>query len=85
MKSIPAIWRIDIEPDDFQPKSGLPPWTGFVTMADLEQQLRSRLAASIEQGGFFVTDAVVDRAIALGIEVNVTSEPGLRAQRGRDI
>ena len=32
------------------------------------------------QGGFFVTDAVVDRAIALGIEVDVTAEPGRDAE-----
>ena len=31
------------------------------------------------QGGYFVTDAVVDRAVALGIEVDVTAEPGLEA------
>jgi hypothetical protein len=34
------------------------------------------------QGAFFVTDAVVDRAIALGIEVDVTAEPGLDALHG---
>jgi hypothetical protein len=172
MKPIPAIWRIDIEPDDFQPGSGLPPWSGFVTMAQLVERLRRPLAdrsgaavhptwflrldpdiercygrtdfvvdhyrAQIDQlrvqgdpfgihvhyyrwderrkvsysehadtdwtthcldtaaqtfercfgepprrasqGGFFVTDAVVDRAITLGIEVDVTAEPGLEAQ-----
>jgi len=172
MKTIPAIWRIDIEPDDLQPGPGLPPWSGFVTMADLAERLRRPLAdrsgaavhpawflrldpdiercygradfvvdhyrAQIDQlrahgdplgihvhyyrwddqrrvsysdhadpgwtrhcldvaahtfeqcfgeparrasqGGFFVTDAVVDRSIALGIEVDVTVEPGLDAQ-----
>jgi hypothetical protein len=44
MKPIRALWRIDIEPMTFNPKSGLLPWTGFVAMADLVQQLRSRLA-----------------------------------------
>ena len=172
MKTIPAIWRIDIEPDNHQPGPGLPPWSGFVTMADLAERLRRPLAdrsgaavhpawflrldpdiercygradfvvdhyrAQIDQlrahgdplgihvhyyrwddqrrvsysdhadpgwtrhcldvaahtfeqcfgeparrasqGGFFVTDAVVDRSIALGIEVDVTVEPGLDAQ-----
>jgi hypothetical protein len=174
MKPIPAVLRIDLEPDDFQPGSGLPPWTGFATMADLVERLRRPLAdrsgaavrptwflrldpdiercygradfvvdhyrAQIDrlraqgdpfgvhvhyyrwderrrvsysdhadtgwtahcldtaantfercfgepprrasQGGFFVTDAVVDRAIALGIEVDVTAEPGLHALHG---
>jgi hypothetical protein len=174
MKPIPAIWRIDIEPDDFQPGSGLPPWTGFIAMADLVERLRRpladrsgvpvhptwflRLDPDIErcygradfvvnhyrteinrliehvdpfgihvhyyrwderrrvsysdhadtgwtlhcldtavhtfercfgerprrasQGGFFVTDAIVDRAIAFGIEADVTAEPGLNALHG---
>jgi hypothetical protein len=173
MKPIPAIWRIDVEPDDFQPGSGLPPWTGFLAAADLVDGLRDRLAArsgtaphptwflrldpDIERcyarsdfvvdryrdridrlrahgdplgihvhyyrwdeerrvsysdhadttwtvrcletaartfahsfgepprrashGGYFVTDALVDRAIALGIEVDVTPEPGRYPQR----
>ena len=171
MKPIPAILRIDIEPDDVQPGSGLPPWTGFVAMADLLERLRApladrcgavvrptwflRLDPGIErwygrsdfvidhyapkidqlraegdpfgihvhyyrwdeergvsysdhadtgwtthcldtaahtfercfgepprrasQGGFFVTEAIVERGIALGIEVDVTVEPGLVA------
>ena len=170
---IPTVWRIDIEPDDFQPGSGRPPWSGFVTMADLVERLRRPLAdrsgaavrpawflrldpaiersygradfvvdhyrAQIDQlraqgdpfgihvhyyrwdeqrqvsysdhadvgwtthcldmaahtfercfgepprrasqGGFFVTDVIVDRGIALGIEVDVTAEPGLEALR----
>ena len=169
MKPIPTVLRIDIEPDDFEPAAGLPPWNGFVAMADLVERLREPLAdysgaavhptwflrldpdiercygrtdfvvshypAHIErlrargdplgihvhyyrwdeersvsysdhtdvgwathcldvaahtfercfgerprrasQGGFFVTEAVVNRAIALGIEVDVTAEPGL--------
>jgi len=172
VKPIPAIWRIDIEPDEFQPGPGLPPWTGFVAMADLVAQLRGpladlsgtavqpswflRLDPDIEraygradfvveqygslidelrahgdplgihvhfyrwdekrqvsfsdhadegwtshcldvatstfercfgerprrssQGGFFLSESVVDRAIAAGIEVDVTAEPGLPAQ-----
>jgi hypothetical protein len=171
MKPIPAVWRIDIEPDDFQPGPGLPAWSGFVAAADFVERLRRPLAdrsgtavhptwflrldpdiercygradfvvdhyrAQIDQlrsrgdpfgihvhyyrwdeqrrvsysdhadtrwtthcldsaartfercfgepprrasqGGYFVTDAVVDRAIALGIEVDVTAEPGLEA------
>lgn len=31
------------------------------------------------QGGYFLHDAVVDRAVAAGIEVDVTAEPGLPA------
>ena len=171
MDAIPAIWRIDVEPDDFQPRSGLPPWTGFLAVADLVDRLRERLGdrsgaalrpawflrldpdiehhyrradfvveqyrdrmdalrahgdplgihvhyyrwdearrvsysdhadpawiahcleSSVHafehcmgerprrasQGAYFVTDAVVDRAAALGIEVDVTAEPGLPA------
>ena len=173
MKPIPAILRIDIEPDHFQPGSGRPPWTGFVAMLDLVERLRESLAdragaamhptwflrldPDIErcygrsdfvvhqygkqfdqlraqgdqfgihvhyyrwdeersvpfsdhadtgwtnhclevaahtfercfgelprrssQGAYFVTDAVVDRAIALGIEVDVTPEPGFGSVR----
>jgi hypothetical protein len=171
VKPIPAIWRIDIEPDDAQPGPGQPPWRGFVAIADLVERLRrpledrssaavrptwflrldpdiercygradfvvDRYRAQLEQlrahgdplgvhvhyyrwddqrsvsysdhadtgwtthcleiaahtfercfdepprrasgGGFFVSDAVVDRYIALGIEVDVTPEPGLDA------
>jgi hypothetical protein len=32
------------------------------------------------QGAFFLSDAVIDRAIAAGIEVDVTAEPGFPAQ-----
>jgi hypothetical protein len=173
MKPIPAIWRIDVEPDDFQPGSGLPPWTGFLSAADLVDGLRDRLAdrsgaaphptwflrldPDIERcygrsdfvvdhyrdridrlrahgdplgihvhyyrwdeqrrvsysdhadtawtvrcletaartfahsfgepprrashGGYFVSDALVDRAIALGIAADVTAEPGRYPQR----
>lgn len=169
MEPIPAVWRIDIEPDDFQPESGRPPWAGFLAAADLVDRLRDRLAdrsgaavhptwflrldPDIErcygrtdfvvdhyrahldrfraqgdplgihvhyyrwderrgvsysdhadtgwtihcletaartfercfgepprrasQGGYFVTDALVDRAIELGVEVDVTAEPGV--------
>jgi len=171
MKPIPAIWRIDIEPDehDVRPDPNPPPWYGFIAMAALLEQLRPRLAdlsgavvhptwflrldpiiercfgraefvverhrglmdellahgdpmgihvhchrwdegrqvtysdhADVDwttycvdvaaktfetcfgkavrrssQGGYFLVEAVVDRAIALGIEVDVTAEPGL--------
>jgi len=43
MHSIPAVWRIDIEPDDFQPGSESARWDGFVTMAKLLEQLRGPL------------------------------------------
>jgi len=171
MDPIPAVWRIDIEPDEFEVGPGQPPWTGFVTMASLVQSLRGRLEdlggmplclswfprfdpeigrsygqvdfvfdryralfdelleardvfgthvhyyrwdlrreatysdhADLEwvthcvdvsantfkrcfgepvrrasQGGFFLHDAVVKHSVALGIEVDVTVEPGLGA------
>ena len=174
MDPIPVILRLDVEPDDFQPGAGRPPWTGFLAMTDLVERLRGRVAdrsgaplrpawflrldPEIErcygrpdfavqqyrdrieclqaqgdplgihvhcyrwdegrrvsysdhadpawvthcletsvhaferclgerprrasQGAYFVTDAVVDRAIALGIEVDVTAEPGLPALHG---
>jgi hypothetical protein len=46
MKPIPAIWRIDIEPDghEVRPDSNPPPWHGFVAMAALVEELRPRLA-----------------------------------------
>jgi hypothetical protein len=169
---IPAIWRIDIEPDEHRPGPDRTPWHGFVTMVGLVEELRQRLAdrsgaavhptwflrldPDIErcfgradfvvdryrglmdqlraqgdplgihvhfyrwdeqrqaaysdhadvgwtthcinvaastfercfgeparrssQGGSFLADAVVDRAIAVGIQVDVTAEPGLPAQ-----
>ena len=176
MKAIPAIWRIDVEPDEHELRlePNPPPWHGFVAMAALVEQLRPRLAdrsgnvahpswflrldpiierclgqadfvvehyrrlidqllghgdpmgihvhyhrwddrrqvtysdhADLDwaaycvsvaaktfercfgepvrrssQGGFFLDEAVVDRAIAAGIEVDVTAEPGLAAQTG---
>lgn len=42
--TIPAIWRIDVEPDEFQPKRGAKPWQGFLAMAELVEELRERLA-----------------------------------------
>jgi len=171
MEQIPAVWRIDIEPDEFEVSAGQPPWTGFVTMASVVRELRGQLeertgapvclswfprfdpeigrsygqadfvfdryrplfdelqeagdvfgthihyyrwdprqgamysehtdvdwithcvdmsAETFEQcfgeplqrasqGGFFLHDAVVRRSAALGIEVDVTPEPGLGA------
>ena len=172
MKRIPAILRIDVEPDDHQPAHGLPPWTGFVAMAEFIERLRERLAdqsgvavrptwflrldPDIErsygradfvvdryrglidqivahgdplgihvhfyrldekrqvtfsdhadtgwtahcvdvsagafercfdepprrssQGGFFMSETVIDRAIAAGVQVDVTAEPGYPPQ-----
>ena len=177
MQPIPAVWRIDIEPDDFQPGSESARWDGFVTMAELLEQLRGplgdrsgvpvnptwfiRLDPDIErcfgrtdfivhrnrehidrllthgdpvgihthfyrwdeqrhhsytdvaddawtiecldvgahtfeqcfgepvrrssQGGYFLSDQIVERSIALGIEVDVTVEPGLAAKIGRSL
>ena len=173
MQPIPAVWRIDIEPDDFQPGSESAAWDGFVTMFELVERLRGRLgdrsgvpirptwfirldpdiercfgrtdfivhrnrtqidrllahgdlvgihthfyrwdeqghhsytdvaddAWNIEcldvsastfkqcfgesvrrasQGGYFMSDRLVERSIALGIEVDVTVEPGLAAKK----
>src|SRR4051794_5360372 len=51
VKPIPAIWRIDVEPDDFQPGKDSPPWTGFVAMSELVERLRPQLSA---QSGTFL-------------------------------
>ena len=49
MEPIPAIWRIDSEPDDFQPRSGRPPWAGFLAVADLVERLRGPVADAREK------------------------------------
>jgi hypothetical protein len=155
MRAIPAVWRIDVEPDEHQPEVGQKPWEGFVSIATLVEELRERLASrsghavhptwflrldpDIErcfgqvdfvvrrhaelfdrliadekrsvgfsdhaddawtthcltvaaeafahcfgepvrrsaQGGYFLTEAILDAAIAAGVEVDVTPEPGL--------
>ena len=169
---IPTVWRIDVEPDDFQPDVKEQPWDGFVSMVKLVEGLRNRLAdrsvravhptwfirldPDIErcfgrhdyvvqrhgeefahlthhqdplgihvhahrwdaersvafsdyadnvwttqcltiaaeifaqcfgepvrrssQGGYFLTEKILDTAIALGIKVDVTPEPGLDAK-----
>jgi len=43
MDLIPAIWRIDIEPDEF-PSAAASSWSGFVAMVTLLRELRQRLA-----------------------------------------
>jgi hypothetical protein len=172
MGPIPAVWRIDVEPDEFPLPSSPGSWSGFVTMSELVRELRPRLAdrsgivghptwffrfdpeiaraygrtdfvvdryqglvdelrahgdplgihihyyrwndrkqvvysehADVgwinhcfdvaahtfercfgepvrrsSQGGYFLHDAVVDRAVAVGVEVDVTAEPGLGAR-----
>jgi hypothetical protein len=169
MKPIPAIWRIDVEPDEIPSSSDCFSWNGFIAMDGLVKQLRPLLedrsgcavhptwllrldpeigrsfgqvdfvvaryrglvdeiiahgdplgihvhyyrwdeqrqigysdhadvawiahcfnvaAKTFErcfgepvrrasQGGYFLHDAVVDCAIAAGVEVDVTAEPGL--------
>lgn len=169
MPAIPAVWRIDVEPDEHQPEVRQKPWEGFVSIATLVEELRERLASrsghavhptwflrldpDIErcfgqvdfvvrrhtelfdrlighkdalgihvhphrwdeersvafsdhaddawttrcltvaaeafahcfgepvrrssQGGYFLTETVLDAAIAAGVEVDVTAEPGL--------
>ena len=172
MDLIPAIWRIDVEPDEFPSASAPSSWSGFESMQTLVQELRQRLADRLgvvghptwflrfdpdigraygrvdavfdqhrglvdkllaegdpfgihvhyhrwddrrhvpysdhadvqwithcfdvavdtfercfgepvrrsSQGGYFLHERVVDRAIAAGIEVDVTAEPGLPAK-----
>jgi len=65
MKPIPAIWRIDVEPDDIQPGHGLPPWNGFVDTARLVERLRAPLAelsgAPVNPSWFLRLDPDVER------------------------
>lgn len=42
---IPAIWRIDVEPDEFQPAVGAKAWEGFVATEELVGRLRISLKA----------------------------------------
>jgi len=42
---IPAVWRIDVEPDEHQPAVRQKPWQGFVSIAALVEELRERLAS----------------------------------------
>jgi hypothetical protein len=44
MNWIPAVWRIDVEPDEFQYSGSRGRWTGFSTMVRLVGELRRRLA-----------------------------------------
>jgi hypothetical protein len=41
---IPAVWRIDVEPDEHQPEVRQKPWQGFVSTAALVEELREPLA-----------------------------------------
>ena len=43
MKPIPAIWRIDVEPDDVPSSSDRFSWNGFIAMDGLVKQLRPLL------------------------------------------
>jgi hypothetical protein len=40
---IPTVLRIDVEPDEQQPKVGERPWDGFLAMSDMIETLRRRL------------------------------------------
>jgi hypothetical protein len=42
---IPAVWRIDVEPDEHQPEVGQKPWRGFISIASLAEELRERLTS----------------------------------------
>src|ERR1700675_3712828 len=66
MKSVPAILRIDVEPDDFHSSPGLQPWNGFTTMGALMTQLRPRLedrsGAEVHPTWFLRFDPEIERA-----------------------
>lgn len=40
---IPTVWRIDVEPNEFQPGGKSEAWSGFVAMTDVVARLRPRL------------------------------------------
>lgn len=65
MKPIPTILRLDVEPDEFEPGPGLPPWTGFVAMVELLERLRAPLAdlsgAAVHPTWFFRFDPDIER------------------------
>jgi hypothetical protein len=65
MKRIPAIWRIDIEPDEHTPGLDHPAWNGFVAMAGLVEQLRRPLAdcsgTALHPTWFFRLDPDIER------------------------
>ena len=65
MQMIPAIWRIDVEPDDFRPVPNRTPWNGFVTMAALVERLRPCLAdcsgAVVHPSWFLRLDPEIER------------------------
>ncbi len=44
-KAIPAVWRIDVEPDEHQPSVGESPWHGLVATEALVEGLRERLGS----------------------------------------
>ena len=67
MGPIPAIWRIDVEPDEHEirPDPNLQPWHGFVAMAKLVEDLRPRLAdragAQVHPAWFLRLDPIIER------------------------
>src|SRR5262252_2758413 len=68
MDLIPAIWRIDIEPDEFPSASAsaATSWSGFVAMVALVRELRQRLADRLGMAGhptwFVRFDADLERS-----------------------
>ncbi len=67
MGPIPAIWRIDVEPDEHEirPDPNLQLWHGFVAMAKLVEDLRPRLAdragAQVHPAWFLRLDPIIER------------------------
>jgi hypothetical protein len=66
MRPIPAIWRIDIEPDGHEicPDRHPSPWHGFVAMEALVEELRPRLAdrsgATVHPSWFVRLDPIIE-------------------------
>jgi hypothetical protein len=65
MRAIPAVWRIDVEPDDFVPGPTAPPWTGFEALAAFIEEMRGRLSdlsgSPFHPTWFFRLDPDVER------------------------
>jgi len=62
---IPAVWRIDVEPDEHQPRQSPKGWAGFAAMAEAVDRLRPRLeeraGAPVHPTWFFRLDPDIGR------------------------